>query len=361
MRPYKKVVITGGPCAGKSTALAKIVDRFQGLGYKVYVVPEMATLMILGGMKPWEMSSEAHYAFESTMVKNQLAFEASFEEQAKFQNKPVLIVCDRGIMDNAGFVDPVLWGAILEENGLNTSSARDKRYDAVIHMVTAAKGAEKFYTLENNAARSETPEQARVADDKIIDAWTGHHHMRIIGNQTNFDEKVNRVINEISNVVGVPEHIEQERKFLVKVVGKLPKNAQTFDIVQHYLPVAINTNETVRVRRRGQNNEWVFTRTSKKPRMDGGLGCIETEKMLTPGEYWRTLQEVGPVPLIEKKRTVFVYNDMYFELDYFPSKDFYMLEIETEDIGKIKLPKCLELIREVTDEPAYRNVNLAVG
>ena len=52
-------------------------------------------------------------------------------------------------------------------------------YDAVFHLVTAAKGAEKFYTLENNKARSERIEEAAIVDDKIISAWTGHPHFRI--------------------------------------------------------------------------------------------------------------------------------------------------------------------------------------
>ena len=39
---------------------------------------------------------------------------------------------------------------------------REGRYDAVFHLVTAAQGAERFYTLENNQARSETPEQVLV-------------------------------------------------------------------------------------------------------------------------------------------------------------------------------------------------------
>ncbi len=38
-------------------------------------------------------------------------------------------------------------------------SLREGRYDAVFHLVTAAQGAERFYTLENNEARSETPQQ----------------------------------------------------------------------------------------------------------------------------------------------------------------------------------------------------------
>ena len=50
---------------------------------------------------------------------------------------------------------------------------RDKRYDAVCHLVTAADGAEKFYGLDNQA-RHENVEQAKEIDKKLIDAYTGH-------------------------------------------------------------------------------------------------------------------------------------------------------------------------------------------
>ena len=35
------------------------------------------------------------------------------------------------------------------------------------------KGAERFYTTENNKARAETVEQAAAMDDKLISVWTG--------------------------------------------------------------------------------------------------------------------------------------------------------------------------------------------
>jgi hypothetical protein len=39
---------------------------------------------------------------------------------------------------------------LLEEVGMDLLTARDMRYNAVFHLVTAATGAESFYTLENN-------------------------------------------------------------------------------------------------------------------------------------------------------------------------------------------------------------------
>ena len=41
-------------------------------------------------------------------------------------------------------------------------------------MISAAKGAETFYTLENHSSRSEDLETARMLDTKAAEAWVGH-------------------------------------------------------------------------------------------------------------------------------------------------------------------------------------------
>jgi len=64
-------------------------------------------------------------------------------------------------MDGQAYSDPNVWQAILDETGWSTVQLRDRRYEAVIHMMTAAEGAEEFYTGENNEARYESLEEAR--------------------------------------------------------------------------------------------------------------------------------------------------------------------------------------------------------
>lgn len=44
---------------------------------------------------------------------------------------------------------------------MDERSLRDGRYDGILHLVTAACGAEEHYSLENNEARSESVEMAR--------------------------------------------------------------------------------------------------------------------------------------------------------------------------------------------------------
>ena len=45
-----KIVITGGPCAGKTTALARIEQDLSEKGYHVFIVGESATELIKGGI-----------------------------------------------------------------------------------------------------------------------------------------------------------------------------------------------------------------------------------------------------------------------------------------------------------------------
>ena len=68
----------------------------------------------------------------------------------------------------------------------------------------------------NNAARRESPEEARQKDSETINAWTGHPHLRVIDNSTDFSGKIKRVTEEVFSLLGEPIPTEIERKFLIK-------------------------------------------------------------------------------------------------------------------------------------------------
>ena len=54
-------------------------------------------------------------------------------------------------MDGQAYIDQRSWQVLLDDMGFNQVQLRDNRYDAVIHLVTAANGADKHYNLENVA------------------------------------------------------------------------------------------------------------------------------------------------------------------------------------------------------------------
>lgn len=353
-----KIVLTGGPCAGKTTALARIVEHFSGMGWQVYTVPEAATLFTQSGVNFLTTDKELFVESERQLMEFQIELEDRIERIAQHCNKPVLIVCDRGTMDLKAYMSGELWSDLLSAIGKSVVELRDARYAAVIHMATAAKGAERFYTLGNNAARSETPEQARAIDDSLVWAWTGHPHLRVVGNDCTFEEKMTRVLKEISQVLGVPQPIEIERKYLVDVDGEIP-NSNVSDIRQTYL-VPVNGQER-RIRMRGEEGNNVYFLTTKI-RLAADRN-YEQERRINEKQYKELLQEYNPEKrTVVKKRHCFVWENQYFELDEFvePKMEHMMLEIEdAERPEDVKFPPFVRVISDVTGNPKYFNSNIA--
>ena len=68
--PYVyKVVLTGGPCGGKSTAMSELSARLKSLGYEVFLVPEAATLLISGGVAVLNRTRQDLMDIEANLMK----------------------------------------------------------------------------------------------------------------------------------------------------------------------------------------------------------------------------------------------------------------------------------------------------
>lgn len=190
-----RIVITGGPCAGKSTAMEWIRKAITEIGYTVLFVPETATELISGGVAPWTCGTCLDY--QKCQIKLQIEKENIFEQAARtmFAEK-ILIVCDRGLMDNKAYMTQEEFASALEYMQMSEKDFCD-RYNAVFHLVSVAKGAQEYYTTDNNSARTETLEQAIDLDDKLVDAWQSHPYFTIIDNSCGFEEKMRRLIEQI--------------------------------------------------------------------------------------------------------------------------------------------------------------------
>lgn len=68
MKSVSTIVITGGPCAGKTTAKNWIFNYLTKLGYKVIFIDETATQMITGGYNTLGMYNK--YTLSITSIKN---------------------------------------------------------------------------------------------------------------------------------------------------------------------------------------------------------------------------------------------------------------------------------------------------
>ena len=355
-----KIVITGGPCAGKSTALSWIQDAFSQMGYTVLFVPETATELITAGIAPW--TCRTNDAFQLSLLRLQLSKEKVFEQAAGSMNADkVLIVCDRGTIDNKAYMTDAEFARVVEELGTNEIELRD-HYDAVFHLVTAARGAEEFYSTANNPARTESLAEAAAMDDRLISVWTGHPHLRVIDNSSDFESKMKRLIAEISSFLGEPEPFEIERKFLIEYpdiawLESLP-NCRRIEIIQTYLKA--EEGDEVRVRQRGSDGHYVYFQTTKRRVSD--VKRVEIERRLSQSEYLRLLMEADTTRRqIRKDRYCLTYENQYFEIDVYPfwtDKAIAEIELSRED-QEIRFPAQIRVIKEVTDDEAYKNASLS--
>ena len=109
--------------------------------------------------------------FQTALMKVQMSLEDIWLEYCiSSLDRPTVIICDRGIMDGYAYTNKETWQLILDEQGWNQIHLRDRRYEAVIHLVTAADGADRFYDYgdqSSNNARYEGLEEAKVVDRKL--------------------------------------------------------------------------------------------------------------------------------------------------------------------------------------------------
>jgi len=212
-QPLHRIVLTGGPCGGKTTALAKLRIRLEELGFLVLTVPETATMLFSGGV-PLPSDEASGFAFQKHLMQVQREVEDAFIALAKGSGRPAVVLLDRGLMDGKAYMEEEQWELLLEELQLTPVMLRDQRYDAVVHLVTAADGAAPFYSLANNESRTESVEAAIEVDRRTLDCWTGHEHLYIVDNSCSFEEKIRRAVARISALLGVPGPQADTRKFL---------------------------------------------------------------------------------------------------------------------------------------------------
>jgi CYTH domain-containing protein len=273
------------------------------------------------------------------------------------------VVCDRGTLDISAYIAPEMWEELCQKCGTTTNELR-ARYDAVLHLVSAADGAEQYYTTATNSTRYEQADEqglqlARDLDKKVNRSWTGHPHLRVINNHDDFDTKLRRVLKEISNVLGIPQPIEEERKYLVEVTGALPESIDS-EITQTYL--VADPDCEVRLRRRNWHGEMVNVHKTKK--RISATEVLETERQVSNALYESLLQQADPYrSTIRKTRRSFIWRGQYFELDTYHEPVNNLVILETKGIAEqesVNFPPFLRIIKEVTGDKDYYNYNIAL-
>lgn len=343
------------------------------MGWRVFRVPETATLLLGGGISFPLLNDEERLQFQQNLLKTMFQIEDTYFELAATQNRNCLVICDRGAMDCSAYLPKADWDFILEQNSLNEVDIRDNRYDQVVHLVSAAIGAEEFYTKSNNKSRTEDIELAQRNDRLVGEAWVGHPYYELIDNSTDFQVKMRRLCRSVTMRLNIP-HSEEltdynfvKRKFLVDSQQSLEPSEDNpwprfmdFQVHHDYLPCGSNGPQA-RIRRRGRHGKWMYTHTVRRE-VDSKM--VETRTNVTRQIYDQLLSQVDRESnvTIEKTRRCFKWQNQIWQLDIYrsPHPNLMLLETYTAlDSAQLAMPDFLTVTEDVTGESRYSMFNLS--
>jgi predicted ATPase len=177
----RRVVLTGGPGAGK-TAVLELVRR--SLCRHVRILPESAGVVFGGGF-PRDDDAECRRAAQRAIFHVQKELEATGDA-----HNPAIVLCDRGTVDGLAY-----WPGPPDDFWASTATTLDtelRRYDAVLHLRTPT--ADQGYNHQN-PLRIESALSAADVDARILEAWQRHPHRHVIESTGDFLEKATRTVD----------------------------------------------------------------------------------------------------------------------------------------------------------------------
>lgn len=176
----RRVVLTGGPGAGKTAVLELVRQAFCR---HVDVLPEAASILFAGGFRR-SKSTEGRAAAQRAIFHVQRELEAVAAEE-----NHAVTLCDRGTVDGFAYwpgEGDSFWAA------LGTTQAQElARYDTVLHLRTPPAGNGYNHA---NPMRIETAAEAALIDRRIEEAWAGHPRRFIIDSEVSFLTKAHRAL-----------------------------------------------------------------------------------------------------------------------------------------------------------------------
>lgn len=213
----KAIVITGGPCSGKTTTIGKLRERFAE---QAVFVPEAATMLLSGGFpmpgKDLVMCPKWRDAFQAAVATVQLNMEDMYQRVAR-ERGVRLMICDRGLLDGAAYMPgidfpfryipsstnakcgpfPILGQYALDEKKILA------RYDRIIHLESLATASPDEYGKTNNEHRMEDRSWARALEYRTRAAWEKHPRHLILKRKDydGYDAIFEKVASEVQAIL----------------------------------------------------------------------------------------------------------------------------------------------------------------
>lgn len=343
-------VLTGGPCAGKTTVTGVISSEWPT---KLIVAPEVASVLLEHLMpKPGSDFDAWLRSLQQAIVPTQRSCEES-QLRTATERGASIVICDRGILDGAAYVP----GGMPRFSELCSINPEDElaRYEFVIHLESVATANPLLWDelKATNPARYETLAEAIEREMALREVYKSHPKYHFVSGS----EGIESVIRSVEAILGEILDTEIERKWHLKL---LPKNLdlsafRSVPIRQGYLTDPKQKSE-LRIRQIG--TDYFIT-------VKGGKGLVRKEwERPFPRSQFEALWSCTEGRRIEKVRYFIPHGENLIEFDVFEGSNRGLILFESEfnspeEAIIFELPGWAAYAIDVTADEEFKNKFLA--
>lgn len=186
----KKILITGGACAGKTTVLEIIKNYLTDNNYDVTIFEEVPTKLISNGITP---DKTGRMEFQELIIKTQIDNEKNCDCDG-------VVVFDGSSIDSMKFITREEFDKFVEKYNTNFKEIING-YDGIIFLETVAKEFPELYSNENNKARLTDIDAAIARNDKLFNIYNSSSKIYLIKPDKDIENKKKKVIEVIEKIV----------------------------------------------------------------------------------------------------------------------------------------------------------------
>lgn len=301
-----KIVLTGGPCAGKTQIFKFLEEKLKENGYYVITINETARGNMKNSIIP-DQDREHTLMFQWIVLNEQ----KTKEENAKIyanriknedneiikDKKGIIILHDRAIMDNRAYLSLNDYEDLLKKFNYQEINLIDS-YDFVINLVSLATTNKELYV--NDTERKESVKEAEHEDLLTSNAWMLHHNLVSIKATPNLLEKANIVLKYIDDfLLG-----KQKKDTIILPIDREKSNFSIYNdqnskkikITNIYLNSIKNINYVISKREYKGNVSYV----SRKEVQSDNITFYKENKQITKEECLEKILLHGIKEIIEK-------------------------------------------------------------
>ena len=195
-----KIVLTGGPCGGKSATLASIDKNYKKEGHNFYLIDETATTLFINEFNKILINGQSISKFDFQTIIFLVQFIKEYNAETDFLYKgngnKSTIICDRGLLDGKAYMNNSDFKNMLKKFNLDESFLL-KTYSVVFHLTSIYFKDKDFFKEHRPFAVDDVLD----IDYNLWEIWKKCPNHFIVPITNLIEEKINIIYKYLDDVI----------------------------------------------------------------------------------------------------------------------------------------------------------------